>query len=381
MAGCGCGTIFGASSSQYIKVNGGDFVAIDGSDTLDKVTVSDLRMPYAQLLKSRVKLKSGQVNYLLNYLGLGDNVTFLLIKAVYDNQSVIEEDNYITWSFYDDLSKVYSIAQMMCLTGNSTNRIKQIYLNNPSTKYGVTLDVMVGIIDDTYTFFSDTLNQSGTSFTGLEYTDIETYVVGESLVINDKSSPVRPLLYLTLNNINSIEISGKILSIDDSSRSTIFLQFLTEYDANQVNSLISYIMENPSTNIDSLVPLADTTAPVVYFLNRVGGGGDDIRSNGNSSGPYNTGDGLTFSTSISISTYGTASGTLLDKSTLRNILVNSVSDTRDGAMYLIDSNLVITGNSGVIAQITSTGTYSISFDVSDIAKNYVNAHIDINVIA
>jgi hypothetical protein len=28
-------------------------------------------------------LKPGQVNYLLNHLGLGDNATFLAIKAVY----------------------------------------------------------------------------------------------------------------------------------------------------------------------------------------------------------------------------------------------------------------------------------------------------------
>ena len=123
----GCGTIFG-SGAQYIKVNGGDFVAIDGANIVDRLTVSDLRMPYKQLLKSRILLKAGQTNYLLNHLGLGDNATFLAIKALYNSASVIEEDNYITWSFYDDLTKTYPMAQMMCLTGNSTNRIKQLYL-------------------------------------------------------------------------------------------------------------------------------------------------------------------------------------------------------------------------------------------------------------
>jgi hypothetical protein len=80
MASCGS-SIFGASA-QYIKVSGGDFIAIEGANTVDRLTVSDLRMPYKQLLRSRVVLKSGQNNYLLNHLGLGDNATFLCIKAI-----------------------------------------------------------------------------------------------------------------------------------------------------------------------------------------------------------------------------------------------------------------------------------------------------------
>jgi hypothetical protein len=207
----GCqSSLFGASA-QYIKVSGGDFIAIEGANTVDRLTVSDLRMPYKQLLRSRVILKAGQNNYLLNHLGLGDNATFLCIKAIYNQKSVIEEDNYITWSYYDDLAKVYPMAQMMVLTGNSTNRIKQLYLSNPSEKYPVSLDVMVGIIDDTYTFFNDSVNQSSTSFVGLNWTDIQTHITGESIKINDKGTPVRPLIYLEIANIETIEKTGSIL--------------------------------------------------------------------------------------------------------------------------------------------------------------------------
>jgi hypothetical protein len=46
---------------------------------------------------------------------------------------------------------------------------------------------MVGVIDDNYSVYTDTLNQSGTSFVNLEYTDIHTHIVGESIVITDKS--------------------------------------------------------------------------------------------------------------------------------------------------------------------------------------------------
>ena len=213
MSICGGQSLFGAQS-QYIKVSNGEFLAINGSTTADRLSVSDLRMPYKQLLRSRVILKAGQVNYLLNHLGLGDNATFLAIKVTYNSKSVIPDDNYINYSYYDDLTKVYSFAQMMVLTGNTTNRVKQLYLTNPNTKYDVNLDVMIGVIDDQYSFFNDGINQSGTSFTGLEYTDIKSYVVGQSIVINDKSSPIRPLIYLTLSNIQSIERNGSIIIID-----------------------------------------------------------------------------------------------------------------------------------------------------------------------
>ena len=371
----GCsGNLFG-NRSQFIKTNGGDFIAVEASNTRERLILSDLRIPYKQILKSRVILKIGQTNYLLNHLGLGDNATFLCIKAVYDSKAVIEADRYVNWSYYDDLTRINSFADMMVLTGNSTNRVPQLYLTNPSTKYPVYLDVMVGVIDDNYSIFTDVFNQSGTSFTGLEYTDIHSHIVGESLVINDKSSPVKPLIYFILNNINSIEISGQILIIDDSGRGTIFLQFLTENDAFQANSLINYVLENPNVDIDALNPVSDTLDPVLYFYDTIGNGGDYIAFNGATYGvPYDTTDGFTFSTSISLSSFGTASG-YIDKSQLIYLLVDYIEDNRDGYIYMMPSNLIISATSGTVDRILTTGTYSLTFDFSDIAHNYLDGVI------
>jgi hypothetical protein len=383
MASCGA-SLFG-QGSQYIKVTGGDFIAIEGSNTRERLTVSDVRMSYKQLLKSRVILRAGQVNYLLNHLGLGDNATFLAIKTIFNPKSVIEADNYINYSFYDDLTKVYTFAQMMVLTGNSTNRIKQLYLTNPNSKYDVQLEVMIGIIDDNYSFFNDTLNQSGTSFTGLEYTDIASYIVGESIVINDKSSPVKPLIYILLNNIQSIEKTGSIIIIDDSGLGTIFLQFLTENDAFQAQSLLNYVLENPNVNISNIDPLADSQDPIVYFYSKVGASAslDYIAFNGaTSSSGFDTGDGFTFSTTISLTQSGTVSGTILDKNQLIYLLIDEIVDIRDGYMYMMPSNLIITGTAGVSTSITHTGTYSLTFDFSDIAQNYLDGVvINLNVTA
>ena len=248
--GCPGNTSIFGNTSQYIKLQGSDFVAIEGVNTIERLIGGDLRFPYKQILKSRILLKSGQANYLLNHLGLGDNATFLAIKATYNKSSVNEEDNYINYSYYTDLSKINTFSQLLVLTGNSSHRIEQLYLTNPSLKYTVTLDVMVAIMDDTYSFFNDTLNQTGTSFTGLSYTDIASYIIGQSIVINDINN--NPLIYLNLSNINSISRNSTIITIDDDIFGNILLVFNTEFDSVQAQSLLTYVLSNNNIDIANI---------------------------------------------------------------------------------------------------------------------------------
>jgi hypothetical protein len=365
--GCPGNTSIFGNTSQYIKIQGSDFVAIEGVNTVERLLGGDIRIPYKQLLKSRVILKAGQANYLLNHLGLGDNATFLAIKATYNTKSVNEEDNYVDYYFYDDLTSRHSFNQLIVLTGNSQNRIQQLYLTNPNSKYSVVLDVMVAVIDEEYSFFNDVINQSGTSFVDLSVTDIHTHVVGESIVINDKNS--KPLIYLLLVNISSIEKDGDVITIDDTSLGFILLKFSTEYDANQAFSLLNYILENQNIDIDTLVPLTDDDSPIIYFNSEVGNTGDYIAFNGSTASvPYDTSFGNTFSTTISISTYG--SGGILTKNNLIDLLIDVVDDSRDGVISITASNINIFNYSqSSVTSITSTGTYSLSFDISDIAQN------------
>jgi len=369
--GCAIGqnTLFSTDSSNYLKFQGSDLIAVEGANTVERQLLGSLRFPYKQILKGRVVLKAGQINYLLNHLGMGDNATFLSITAKYDVNSKIEEDNYVNWSFYDDLTKIYPFAQSMILTGNSSNRVKQLYLTNPNADYNVFLDVVVANIDDTYNFFNDTVNQSGTSFVNLEIGSIKSYVVGESIVVDDTNG--KPLIYIILNNIEVIQISGKIVIIDDSALGKIFLQFRTEEDAKQANSLLNYLLENPNVDIDDLSPVSDTEAPIVYWLSTVGASSSTayIDFNGATvSVPYGTTYGNTFSTTISLGSYGTNSQ--ISKSTLIDILVDYVVDNRDGVIILSTQSILLTGTVGTtVNAVTGEGTYSLKFDFSDIAGN------------
>lgn len=386
--GCpGCGTSLFGASSQYIKTNAGDIIATDGANIREKLILSDMRIPYKQILKSRVILKPGQVDYLLNHLGLGDNATFLTIRAMYDPKSKLEANNYVNWSFYDDLGKINTFGQLMTLTGNSSHRIKQIYLTNPNANYPVYLDVMIAVIDENYSFFNDIVNQSATTFTGLEYTDIQSYVVGQSIVVYDKNTPKNALTYFTIEDINMMGIEGTIITIEDSLK-VVLLKFLTENDAIQALSILNYITENPWVDISTILPTYDNLDPILFFYPQVGGingTGSYISFNGATAGvPYDTSYGLTFSTDISLSTYASAS--YISKQSLIDIMISSIYDQRDGTMSIIPNNIILTSLltatiSSNVSSIGFTGSYKMTFDFSDVAHNYLDGVIvNLNII-
>lgn len=353
------GSVFG-NRSQYIKFHNSDLVAVEGANTAERLLAGNVRMPYKQILKSRIVLKIGQTNYLLNHLGIGDNATFLAIKATYNSASVNEEDNYILWNYFDDFSKLYPMAQFMLLTGNSTNRIKQIYLTNPSDKYDVILDVMVASIDDTYNFFNDPFGQNGTSFTGLSWQDIQSFIVGTSIVLNDTNG--NALIYIELVNINSITRTGTFITIDDDTIGSIIWVFTSESEAAQAQSLLSYVLSNPNIDISNV--LEDTQSPVLTWNSQVGGTGSYISFNGATAGvPYDTSDGFTFSTEISFSDFASP----LTKLDLIGLLIDSIVDNRDGAISITASSINI--NPGNLNQISATGSYVMTLNISDLALN------------
>ncbi len=358
-------SLWGNNNDKYIKFYNSSIIAIDGSDTVQNQLLSSLRIRYAQINRARITLKPGQTDYLLNYAGLGDGISFLSIVATYDPKSKIEADNYVQYAFYNDLTRIRTFCEVMILTGNSTNLIPQIYLSNPNSNYPVMLDVLMASKSDDYNYFVDIINQTGTSFVGLSYSSIQTHVVNDSIKIVDNLN--RPLIYLQLANINSIERTGLILTVDDQSRGEVFLKFGNTYSVNQGFSLLNYILENPNVNTSNLSPLTDDIAPVVYFYNQVLGTSSPITLQGGGGGPYNTSQGLTFAATMSLTTFPSINNNLLV-----NVLVDSVSDNRDGVMSITGSNLVITKDSTTFTSLTSSGTYSVIFNgVKDLAENSI----------
>jgi len=370
--GCpGCAASLFGASSQYIKTNAGDIIAVDGANIREKLILSDLRMPYKQILKSRVILKPGQVNYLMNFLGLGNSANFLAIKAVYDPKSVLETDNYIQWNYFDDFVNINPMQNLLVLTGNSTNRVKQIYLTNPNVNYAVNLDIMVGVIDDNYNFFNDVVNQTGLSFNNLRYTDIKTHVVNESIVIFSNDVIPVPICYIMISDISTIAKNGKILIVDDTSIGTIYMDFIDVYNADQAFSILELIKNSTGVIIQDLVPTFDNTPPKITFSSLVTLPGSTYST------PYDSNMGTTYSATMSFGTYASAS--IIDKPSLITALITSVYDNRDVSVTLGDNSLLLFENGISIDYIPSVGTYSIYFDIMDNAENFITHDKNINL--
>ena len=375
--GCPIGqNSFFGTSNKYIKFLSGDLVATDGPNLVEKQILNDLRIPYEQTLRGRVVLKAGQVNYLMNHLGLGDNATLLSISARYNSKSVISSDNYVQYNYYPDLTKTYTFAQLLILTGTSTSRIPQLYLTNPSLTYSVTLDVLVANVDDTYTFFPDVINQSGLSFTNLKYTSINTFVTDESIVIYDDNGA--SLCYLTIRGITSIDISNNILIIKEDAIGSLFLEFIDLSNAMIANSLLNFILNNNGVVIDGNHPYVYDNPPVVSFYSYVGNTSSNsyIEFNGMTAGvPYNTSNGLTFSTNISFGTYSEFS-----KMDLKYLLIDNVLDSNDGYLNISDSEITLTGASGGSFSIISyTGSYVMGFNITNLAGYSVDPATNIQL--
>ena len=188
-------------------------------------------------------------------------------------------------------------------------------------------------------------------------------------------------MFILVYLIESLSVDSTFIVIDDQSYGTVFLNFISEFHANQAFSLINYVLENPNVDID-LVVLPDEVPPTIYFNSRAGGstGSYIVNYTGSTySVPYNTeDDGLTYSTTISLSNWGTSS--VLYKDKLQDLLIDYIDDDRDGNMAIMDSELLIMGTQGMVNSISIVGTYSLTFNFTDLAHNNlsgVNVNLDI----
>lgn len=364
-----CGQSLFGSGSNYIKVSNGSFVAIEGANTAESLILSDLRMPYKQLLKGRIILKVGQTDYLLNHLGLGDNATFLAIKATYDAKSVMEVDNYIQWSFYDDIERVNTLAQLLVLTGNSSNRIPQLWLTNPNSKYPVTLDVMVAVIDDNTFFdyrpivyFTSPVTLENAVYLGPYNTSLGTNFGITISSVNDFTGyNIDDLRTEIVDHV--VESNGLLLSTTTSD------YLLYDYNSNLINSftlsgtysMFFDITDSLNNSIDTddnvIIEYNAEYTPVVFFT-------PDVYLFGSTSSPVNTLQGSTFGATMALpmSFYG---GTV-NPIDIANVLVDHVEEANGVTFLATASNYILYDYSNlVISGITMSGTYSLGFNITD----------------
>lgn len=137
-------------TEKTIKNVNCSFIAVEGPNILNKLSLEDLAIPYESQYRSRLILKAGEMDQPLIYGFIGKAVTFLMIKVTYDSTNDpyynFEQEKYnITYYFQDD-PILRPLNRLMVMTGSADNKIPQIYLNNP-LGYDVVLDVMHATVE------------------------------------------------------------------------------------------------------------------------------------------------------------------------------------------------------------------------------------------
>lgn len=245
-------------TDRKIKNLKSDFVISDGPNTSNFINLLDLGIPYDSHYLSRIVLPAGSTDFFLNY-GTLKNVTFLLIKVTYngnyddtkeDDMDPLyrqEESNYnITYYYEGNSGTTLPIGRLLILNGSYTNKIENIYLNNP-LDYDVHLDILHANINDPVKIPTS----SAVTISNLYYSDIITNQV--PCIVNPATTGSTAFLITEfIPNIPtglttySYEIPySAITSFQKDILTTIYLytnttfytlKFLTEFDCNQAYS-------------------------------------------------------------------------------------------------------------------------------------------------
>lgn len=348
-------SFFGATKS--IEVVNNCIIAKEGPNMVSKFSLAGLNIKYDSVLTTKQTLKSGGIDTPIMYGFLGTDITFIVIVPTYGGNNPMScsgESNYIEYYFEDNPLVRRTFTDILVLSGDANHRIPQIYVYNP-TSYVVTLDIMIGNLDENT--ISTSLVPTYSTIRGLSYSSIRTdqiFMVScstgctgstqfEIYDINNNLEMVIPY-----NKIDIIEINDELLTIKTHSHDDIQLYFLSLFNALQALSRMNWVMESSINRyLTAIYPGLDTSPPVITFK------------------------------SHSIPQPMTYTNGVITKANLLWRFIDNVKDydddgvLRDGQINNSNLNILIvklsTGEQ--FEQITTDGTYAITFTAKDLANN------------
>ena len=362
------------NTTRAIKAYECSMIAQDGVNIIGKLNLSDVNIPYENVYTTKVTLNANTSNVPLIYGFLGNNITFLFIKASYYYtrypicQSGSTYDNSLQYYFkFNDgtLSDNFYMSQILALTGSDLNRIPQIYFNNLSNK-PVILEIMCASlsIKDIPVIPSQT-----TVFTNLYYNSIISDVLFDGtesgsteLIVVDNNN--NNICYIPYNEIKLISANQNTLNILTASDVTIQLNFLSVFNREQAHSRINWVLNGTRKSIAFYnriltisSPNIDLVSPnIFYYSGFTGTGNTTMNFTGQTIMPS---DIISYfvNTVIDYDMSGQTSGL--------------TAHIRDGIINKYNINVTIKDINSVvpISAITYEGIFQITFDILDIAEN------------
>lgn len=351
-------------NNKYIKVYKEDFIVVEGPNTKNKLSFSNLQIPYEQYLYTEVMLQEDTYHHEIPYGALGDQITFLILRVSYVplTKTLIPDPEVpvLEYFFQTNENEIRNIDSLLILSGTKDKKLPKIYINNPNKKFRAKVEILAAtqeVVFGTGIVYVP-INENTFSIQDLLYTNIVSDDMGYSIIVQKDSN--NPIANLALDRISNIEISGRLLIVDDTAIGKVNLFFINEFHCLQAFSLINWAMKDIGVNIITSSTGADLTSPLITYS-------------------------ADFTTDISILDYpigtsGTA-GYSIAKQNLIDLLVSSVEDNRDGNIIIDTSNVTITKLNQSLKRetISEIGKYSFTIDVVDLAGNMTSDSFILNI--
>ena len=343
-------------TSMVIRPYQCSFISTSGPNILGKLNMSGVEIPYDSQYTTRITLNPGATKQPLLYGFLGTHVTFILLKFTYDETNPlcrIEEEQFVTYYFEDQPSVKRNAGKLLLFTGNSRNKIPQIYLENPS-EIKVTVDALVADLEQSNV---DLSSAKYVTLDNLYYTNIlsDSYISPGHCISGSTQLQIVGMddyvqLYLDYNDILTIQPrhDNNELKITTVSDAKIILGFLSSFDMYQAHSRISWVIKNPQTrHLTKSYPGPDITPPVFNINPNIT--------------PINP----------NVYSYPYTDGTSVTVRELINYYIDSVEDDRDGQISRsrIYGTLKKLGESQPLEEINKLGVYTLLMSVYDVANN------------
>lgn len=357
-------------TSRVIKPYMCSMIATEGPNIIGKLNLSGVEIPYESQYTTRISLNPESKNQPLLYGFLGNDVTYLLVKATYDETNpkcLIEEEQYLEYFMEDDPTTIRYMGKLLLLTGNSAKRIPQIYLNNPS-QLRVDLEVMVANLPQSDINLED-LQDNTVSLTNLYHNSIISDINWNCTTLVSGSTQFQVIdyegnisLYLDYSEVDVIDrdSSKNQLIISTKSDTLIYLTFLSQFEMYQGHSRMEWVLEDSLNRyLTSDEPGIDIISPVMTM----------------NSGIYpTTPSGNTYIYPFSRDPI-TSGFTILPNDIL-HYFIYEINDNRDGVIEVDDADITVRklGEVLPLTGITETGDYDIIITIADIAKNQTLAN-------
>ena len=339
------------------------WIVIEGPNMKGKLNLDGLEIKYDSFYLSQLTLNENSKDQPLMYGFLGVNITFLMVRAKFmplDPNWAVETEQYINYYFADDPGQIRSMSQMLMLSGNSTNRIPQIFFNNPSGKYKVYLEVLMANLPQSNLTNTQQYAQNS-SLNGLYWNSIVSDIINYTIPTSTGSTELQildingdPILIIPYKNIRTVQkVNSTTLIIGLDTEEKVKMEFLSEFNCDQANSRINWVLKDKDHRILTIAnPDMDIIPPTYYW--------NDILT-GSTTGV----------TSGTTTLYLLPSGVTYLANDLKQIFISSIVDNRDGLidtgntiveMYILNDIVPTTG-------MTNIGIYYVTFGVRDLANN------------